>query len=93
MSKSDSDRIAELEAQKARIEARLAQHKTRQLHQDRKRTDRLHALLGAFLLDHLTRNAALRRYVRRHLLDFHTRQRDQDFLVGFLDGLPKDENP
>lgn len=91
MSKSDSDRIAELEAKKARIEAQLARHKARQLHRDKKRTDRLHALLGAFLLDHLTRNAALRRYVRRHLIDFHKRQRDRDFLILFLDGLPKDE--
>lgn len=86
-------RIAEIEARKAQIETQLVQHKARQLHQDKKRTDRLKVLLGAFLLDHLTRNAALRRYVRRHLLEFYTRQRDRDFLVTFLDGLPKDEDP
>lgn len=91
MSSPKPDPIAELEARKARIEAQLAQHKARQLRQAKKRSDRVKVLLGAFLLDHLTRNRALRRYVRRHLLDFHTRQRDRDFLATFLDGLPKDE--
>jgi hypothetical protein len=92
MSSTKSDRITELEAKKSRIEAQLAQHKARQLRHDQKRTDRLHVLLGSFLLDHVQRNPALRRYVRRHLLDFHTRQRDRDFLVTFLDGVPKDED-
>lgn len=91
MSSSKPDRINELEARKSRIEAQLVQHKARRLRQDKKRVDRLKVLLGAFLLDHIERNRALRRYVRRHLLDFHTRQRDRDFLATFLDGLPKDE--
>lgn len=91
MSSPKPDRIAALEARKAKIEAQLAQDKARQLHQDKKRIDRLKVLLGAFLLDHLTRNAALRRYVRRHLLESQSRQRDRDFLTTFLDGLPEDE--
>ncbi|WP_127754368.1 hypothetical protein [Devosia sp. 1566] len=91
MSASKTNRINELEAQKARIEAQLDQHKVRQLRQDTKRTDRLHVLLGSFLLADMKRNPKLRAYVERHLLDFHTRQRDRDFLATFLDGLPKDE--
>ena len=91
MPPSKPDRITELEAKKASIEARLLQHKARKLRQDKKRADRLKVLLGAFLLEHLERNPALRRYVRRHLLDFQTRQRDRDFLATFLEGLPKDD--
>lgn len=85
------DRITELEVQKARIEAKLVQHKVHQLRADTKRTDRLHVLLGSFLLADMKRNPKLRAYVERHLLDFHTRQRDREFLAPFLDGLPKDE--
>lgn len=91
MSSPKPDRITELEAKKSRIEAQLVQHKARQLHQDKKRTDRLKVLLGAFLLADMERNPKLRGYVERHLLDFHTRERDRDFLAAFLDGLPKDE--
>lgn len=91
MTSPTSDRIKELEAKKSRVEAQLVQHKARQLRQDKKRTDRLQVLLGSFLFDHMERNPALRRYVRQHLLDFHTRQRDRDFLAIFLEGLAKDE--
>lgn len=91
MTQPKPDRIAILEAKKQRIEAQLAQHKTRQLRQDKKRADRLKVLLGAFLLSEVEHNVKLRSYVRRHLLDFHHRKRYQDFLGEFLGTLPTDE--
>ena len=81
MSTSRPDRIAELEKRKAHIEAQLVQHKARQLKQDKKRTDRLKVLLGAFLLSDMQRNPKLRTYVARHIFDFYTRKRDRDFLA------------
>lgn len=90
MPETKPDRLQTLEDRKRRIEAQLVQHRARQRHRDKKSTDRLKILLGAFLLGALEHNSKLRSYVRRHLLAFHTRERDQTFLAGYLASLPDD---
>ena len=58
-------------------------------HAQRKEEDRRNVLLGAFFADHVTRNPKLRDYVEKHVFSFHTRERDQQFLRTWLDGIDK----
>jgi len=66
-------------------EASFAQKQARTNHSQRKINDRRNVLLGAFLADHTARNPNLMTYVESHIFTFHTRKRDQVFLLAWLD--------
>jgi len=70
-------------AEQAEATAALKQARADRAQQ--KSEDRRNVLLGAFFAEHVARNPKLRDYVEKHVFNFHTRQRDREFLRTWLD--------
>lgn len=83
--KSISERIAQLEAQKKSLQARLAK-------QERAKDTRRKVLLGAFLLHRLENDRdfgpVIKEWVRRELPGFLVRPDDKTLLADLLTGAP-----
>lgn len=85
------ERLAKLEGEKRRIEARAASLRARVNQQNRKDDTRRRILLGAFLLNQLARggnrNDNIKQWVADELPKFLTKERDRQVLAAFLQEL------
>lgn len=88
--KSIAERIAQLEAQKKTLQARLGK-------QERAKDTRRKVLLGAFLLHRLENDRdfgpVLKDWVRRELPDFLVRPDDKALFAELLAGAPSPSSP
>ena len=85
MRKTPEEKLKELEATKAKVNARIAKEKAKMKKQARREETRLKAIVGAVLLEHMTHDEGVHDGIKTILKNRVTRDTDKEFLAQHLD--------